>query len=225
VIDVRRWVEQRLQHRPGDLALFEQAVTHPSAGTMNYQRLEFLGDRVLGLVMAEWLSELFPREQEGKLSHRFTQLVSREYCGSVGAELGLAEVIKLGKQAREDRAAHSENVLGDVVEALIAALYLDAGLEQARQFIRRWWQSRVEAQGQAPRHPKSLLHEWAEGQRRKAPVYTVVDRSGPEHAPRFTVTASVGSAGEATGTGSTKREAESDAALTLLRQLGALRND
>jgi ribonuclease-3 len=205
--------------------LFEQALTHPSAGSRNYQRLEFLGDRVLGLVMAEWLSELFPGEQEGKLSHRFTQLVSREYCGAVGLELGVPEVVRLGKQAREDGAARSENVLGDVMEALIAALYLEGGLTEARRFIRHLWQARVEAQGQAPRHPKSLLHEWAEGQRRRAPVYTVVERSGPDHALRFTVTASVGSAGEATGTGSSKREAESEAAAALLRKLGALGDD
>lgn len=220
-----RWVEEKLGHTPRDVGLFEQAVTHPSASTRNYQRLEFLGDRVLGLVMAEWLSELYPREQEGKLSHRFTQLVSREYCGSIGLDLGLPEIIRLGKQAREDRAARSENVLGDVVEALIAALYLEGGLGEARRFVRDLWGARVSAQEEAPRHPKSLLHEWAEGQRRKPPVYTVVDRAGPDHALRFTVIASVGSAGEATGIGSSKREAESEAATALLRKLGALGDD
>jgi ribonuclease-3 len=215
---VGTFVAGTLGHQPKDLDLFERALTHPSFGRDNYQRLEFLGDRVLGLVMAEWLSELFPLEQEGVLSHRFTTLVSRSYCAQVARDVGITDHVRLGKQARDDGASNSDNVIGDVTEALIGALYLDGGLEVARRFIRAAWAGFVDAQTTAPRHPKSLLHEWAEGHGRKTPTYTVVDRSGPPHAPRFTVRASVKGLGEADGEGSSKQEAETAAATALLEQ-------
>jgi ribonuclease-3 len=216
---VAEFVARALGHKARDVALFERALTHPSVGRDNYQRLEFLGDRVLGLVMAEWLSELFPLEQEGVLSHRFTTLVSRAYCAQVAREVGITAHVRLGKQARDDGANNSNNVIGDVTEALIGALYIDGGLDAARRFIRDAWAALVEAQTTAPRHPKSLLHEWAEGHGRKPPTYTVVDRSGPPHAPRFSVRASVNGLGEADGEGSSKQEAETAAASALLEQL------
>jgi ribonuclease-3 len=216
---VAAFVRERLGHEPGDATLFQDALTHPSFGKQNYQRLEFLGDRVLGLVIAEWLVERFPGEQEGSLSHRFTTLVSRALCAEVGRTLGVPDQLRLGKQARDDGAVHSDNVVGDAVEALIGAVFLDAGLVAARAFIRRSWAPLVESQGSAPRHPKSLLHEWAEGHGRKPPVYTIVDRAGPPHAPRFTVRASVKGLGEAEGLGSSKHEAETAAATALLEQL------
>ena len=216
---VAQFVADTLCHKPRDIALFERALTHPSVGRDNYQRLEFLGDRVLGLVMAEWLGELFPLEQEGVLSHRFTTLVSRVTCAEVARQVGITAHVRLGKQARDDGAGNSDNVIGDVTEALIGALYIDGGLEPARSFIRAAWAGFVDAQTTAPRHPKSLLHEWAEGHGRKPPDYTVVDRSGPPHAPRFTVRASVKGLGEADGEGSSKQEAETAAASALLAQL------
>ena len=216
---VAEFLARTLGHKARDVALFERALTHPSVGRDNYQRLEFLGDRVLGLVMAEWLSELFPLEQEGVLSHRFTTLVSRAYCAQIAREVGITAHVRLGKQARDDGAGNSDNVIGDVTEALIGALYIDGGLDAARRFIRDAWAALVEAQTTAPRHPKSLLHEWAEGHGRKPPTYTVVDRSGPPHAPRFSVRASVNGLGEADGEGSSKQEAETAAASALLAQL------
>src|SRR3954453_21809710 len=129
------FARDKLRHEPRDLALFERALTHPSVGKDNYQRLEFLGDRVLGLVIAEWLSERFTREPEGHLSFRLTTLVSRASCAEVGLELGLSDHLRLGKQALDDGAARSENVVGDAVEALIAALYLDGGYDAARSFV------------------------------------------------------------------------------------------
>ena len=216
---VAEFVAETLGHQANDIALFERALTHPSFGRDNYQRLEFLGDRVLGLVMAEWLSELFPLEQEGVLSHRFTTLVSRAFCAQVARDVGITAHVRLGKQARDDGAGNSDNVIGDVTEALIGALYLDAGLETAKRFIRAAWAAFVDAQTTAPRHPKSLLHEWAEGHGRKPPTYTVVNRSGPPHAPRFTVRAAVKGLGEADGEGSSKQEAETAAATALLSQL------
>lgn len=214
-----RFIRDKLGHEPKDLSLFERALTHPSVGGPNYQRLEFLGDRVLGLVMANWLMERFPAEQEGILSHRFTSLVSRATCGQVALAIGVPEHLRLGKQARDDGAARSENVLGDVVEALIGALFLEGDLDQAQRFIRASWAEFIDSQESAPRHPKSLLIELAEGQGRKPPTYAVVDRTGPPHAPRFTVRVSVKGLGEAQGEGSSKQEAETAAAATLLDQL------
>ena len=213
------FVRDTIGYQAKEPRLFEQAFTHPSFGKDNYQRLEFLGDRVLGLIMAEWLEERFPKEPEGQLSHRFTMLVSRASCGQVGVEAGIPAQLRLGKQAREDGAARSENVVGDVVEALIGALYLDGGLDAARRFVRQLWLPLVEGQGNAPRHPKSLLHEWAEGHGRSPPLYEVVDRSGPPHAPKFTVKVSLKGLGEAQGLGSSKQEAETEAAAALLAQL------
>lgn len=218
-MNIAEFVTAKLGHKPKDLALFERALTHPSFGRDNYQRLEFLGDRVLGLVMAEWLSELFPLEQEGTLSHRFTTLVSRFTCAEVARAIGVTNHLRLGKQARDDGATNSDNVIGDVVEALIAALYLEGGVEAARRFIRGAWAGFIDEQSSAPRHPKSLLHEWAEGHGRKPPAYTVIDRSGPPHAPRFTVRASVNGLGEADGEGLSKQEAETAAATALLEQV------
>ncbi len=217
---VRSFVEEKLGASPANIKPFERALTHPSHGREHYQRLEFLGDRVLGLVIAEWLEERFPRDPEGQLSHRLTSLVSRATCADVGMALGVPAVLRLGKQARDDNAARSENVVGDVVEALIAALYLELGLDAARTFIRRAWEPHLAVLGgEAPRHPKSLLHELAEARRRRSPVYEVVKSSGPSHAPTFTVRVSLGSLGEAEGVGPNKQEAEKAAAAALLEKL------
>jgi ribonuclease-3 len=213
------WIAGQLGHEPKELCLFERALTHPSFGRQHYQRLEFLGDRVLGLVIAEWLEERFPRDPEGQLSHRLTSLVSRTTCAEVGVAMEVPVVMRLGKQAREDGAARSDNVVGDVVEALIAALYLDGGLEAARAFIRKAWEPHLAQLTEAPRHPKSVLHELAEARRRRNPVYEVVKSSGPSHAPTFTVKVSIGSLGEAEGVGSSKQEAETAAAVALLEKL------
>lgn len=217
--DFRAWLTDTLGTAPGSDEAYLQAVTHPSFGPDNYQRLEFLGDRVLGLIMAEWLSELFPKEKEGPLSHRFTVLVSGRTCAEVGRAIGVKQWLRLGKQARDDGGHESDNILGDVVEALIGAAYLDMGYPVVREFVRRHWKPYVSERNPAPRHPKSLLHEWAEANRRKSPTYSIVERSGPDHAPRFTVRVSLGSAGEATASGSSRQEAETAAAAALLKSL------
>jgi ribonuclease-3 len=214
------WITATFGHQPRDPEGFERALTHGSQAAANYERLEFLGDRVLGLVMAEWLFELFPGESEGGLSKRLNSLVTGAVCADVARGLGVAAQMRLGKQARDDGAADSDNVLGDVMEALIGALYLDAGLDAARAAIRKSWGDRVKTQGTAPQHPKSALQEWAAANSRRTPTYEVVDRSGPHHAPRFTVKASIGALAEATATGSSKQEAETAAAAALLEKLG-----
>ncbi len=214
------WLADALGVRPLDLALYQRALTHGSAANgESYQRLEFLGDRVLGLTVARWLYAAYPNEPEGELSRRLNSLVTGMVCAQVARAIGVTAHLKLGKQARDDGAFDSDNILGDVTEALIGALYLDHGFDAAEAFIRRHWSTLVEGHIDAPRHPKSALQEWAAANNRRPPVYIISDRSGPHHAPRFTVTVSLGSAGEASATGASKQEAETAAAAVLLEKL------
>ena len=212
------FVRDKLGHEPSDLRLFELAITHSSLDGPNYERLEFLGDRVLGMVIARALYERYPKEPEGNLSKRYNALVDRETCAENGREIGVPALVLLGKQAREDGATQSENVIGDVVEALIGALFLDGGIEVAQRFILTLWEPDLAVQRRAPQHPKSALQELAAARELKAPVYEVVSRTGAHHAPRFTVRVSVPTLGEATADGSSKQEAETAAATALLSQ-------
>ncbi|MFS0736577.1 ribonuclease III [Sphingomonas sp. 1P06PA] len=213
------WLAGVLGHRPADAAPYARALTHASTGIANYERLEFLGDRVLGLIAAEWLFELFPEEPEGALSRRINALVSRESCAQVGREIGVQRQLKLGKQARDDGAQHSDNVVGDAVEALLGALYLDAGLAGARDFVRRHWAGLVDGQRLAPRHPKSALQEWAAANRCRPPVYVMAGRAGPHHQPTFRVTVEIPGRAAAEAEGNSKQEAETAAARALLEKL------
>ena len=216
--DVAAFVRDKLDHEPKDLALFELAFTHSSVGNSNYERLEFLGDRVLGMVIAAALYERYPNEPEGNLSKRYNALVDRETCAENGREIGVPGLIRLGKQAREDGASQSENVVGDVVEALIGALFLDAGVDAARRFILKLWEPDLATQRRAPQHPKSALQELAAARGVKAPVYEVLSRTGAHHAPKFTIRVAVPKLGEATAEGASKQEAETAAAAALLSQ-------
>jgi len=217
--DTAAWLSALIGRAPRDEGRFRQALTHGSANAANYERLEFLGDRVLGLLISEWLYDRFSDEPEGKLSRRFNALVSGETCAEIARGAGVPTHLVLGKQARDDGANDSDNVLGDVMEALIGALYLEGGLDEARALVRRLWADRVDTQTSAPRHPKSTLQEWAAANRRKPPEYVMTDRSGPHHALRFTVTVSIKGAGEASATGGSKQEAETAAAKALLEKL------
>ena len=202
-----------------DLKPFERAVTHASVGRDSYDRLEFLGDRVLGLVTASWLYERFPDEPEGQMSKRFNALVSRETCAEVGRELGVPGHIRLGKQAREDRAADSDNVIGDVVEALIGALFLESGFDAAQDFIRSAWAEYVDSQKRAPQHPKSALQELAADLSLPPPHYELVSRTGVHHAPTFRIRVSIKGGGEAEAEGASKQDAETAAASALLEKM------
>ena len=165
--------------------------------------------------MAEWLFELFPDEREGQLSKRLNALVTGAVCADVARGLGVRDHLRLGKQALGDGAGDSDNVLGDVMEALIGAWYREAGLDAVRGFVRAAWGDRVRRHAKAPQHPKSALQEWAAAAGRRPPEYALVERSGPGHAPRFTVKVTIGKlAAEATG--SSKQEAETEAATALL---------
>lgn len=220
--DLAAWIEEVFGHAPADEALWRRALTHSSisgsrGGQESYERLEFLGDRVLGLSMAEWLYELFPAEPEGMLSRRINLLVSGATCAEVARVIGAADRVRFDKGVRVDL-RHSDNVLGDVVEALLAALYLEAGFDAARAWVRRRWAGHVHGRDAAAKHPKAALQEWAAANRRGAPVYVAVEESGPDHLPLHTVVARLGP-DERTAIASTKREAETAAARLLLAAL------
>ncbi len=200
--------------------LWRDALTHGSMGeARDYQRLEFLGDRVLGLAIGDVLFA-DAGASEGKLSQRLNVLVSRETCAEVARTLGIAAHIRLGKQARDDGGANSDNILGDVMEALIGALFLERGFETARNFVHQSWAGPLADSAGQRKHPKAALQEWAAGNRRKPPVYTLVAREGPDHAATFVVTVAVNGVGEATARGSSKQDAETAAAREFMQNFG-----
>jgi ribonuclease-3 len=218
--ELAEWSRTRLGHDFKTVALLRRALTHSSAGGSgnNYQRLEFLGDRVLGCAVATWLYGDHD-EAEGRLTARLHALVEGAANAIVARNLGVPERLIIEQSARAKGLHQSDNVLGDVAEALVAALYLDGGWAIAEAFVRREW-AQLLADG--PRlliDPKSRLQEWALKRRRGMPLYVVVDRQGPDHAPRFTVEASVRGEGTARGEGSNKQEAEKAAATNLLNAL------
>ena len=215
------WVERTFGYAFSQPALCLAALTHRSAAAVHNERLEFLGDRVLGLLIAEWLFEEYPNEPEGKLSARLNSLVSGESCAEIGRAIGVPAILILGKQARDDGAQESDNVVGDVVEALIGALFREGGMAAARSFVRTVWEDMLEGLGKAPKHPKSQLQEWAAARQCRPPVYTLEGRDGPQHAPRFTVLVEVGgkAGGSARAEGSSKQEAETAAAAALIERL------
>ncbi len=217
--EIAAFVRDTLGHAASDPKLFELAFVHSSIGKHSYERLEFLGDRVLGLIIAETLYRRYPDEPEGNMSRRYNALVARETCAEVGRDIGVPALVRLGKQAREDRANEGDNVVGDVVEALIGALLIDGGLAAAERFVTRAWGAYLDGQARAPHHPKSMLQELAAAQGRATPAYEVTARAGTHHAPRFTVRVAVRGIGEASADGSSKQEAETAAAEALLAQL------
>lgn len=205
---------------PVDEALWVEALTHGSTGAArDYQRLEFLGDRVLGLVVAEWLHAAETGD-EGRLSQRLNALVSRATCARVARRIGLGEHIRLGKQARDDGGANSDNILGDVMEALIGASFVTHGFEATRMMVRRLWADVMAGKTGQAKHPKSALQEWAAGNRRRMPEYRLVERTGPDHAARFTVAVAIHGVGEAQATAGSKQEAETKAAEEFMRRFG-----
>ena len=204
---------------PHDLGLYREALTHGSSGAGDYQRLEFLGDRVLGLVIASELFRRFPKAAEGELSSRLHALVSGETCARIAQGLDLNVHVHFGSQAIGDGGRHSDNIAADVLEALIGALWLDLGEEAARTFIVAKWGGMIEGQVAAPKHPKAALQEWALARKRRPPEYRLVRRDGPDHAPRFLVAVAVGKLAEAEGEGASKQAAEKAAAAALLERL------
>ena len=217
--DARKWL-LATGFAVKDDQLWLEALTHGSTGNeRDYQRLEFLGDRVLGLTIADWL---YHRNNgaEGALAQRLNALVSRSTCAAMAREIGAAKHINLGKQARDDGAADSENILGDVMESLLGANFVEAGYDHSRDLIRAIWRGKVEGGAGSSKHPKSALQEWAAGNRRKGPEYEIIERSGPDHAAQFTVRVQVRNVGEAEATAGSKQEAETEAARLFMERYG-----
>ena len=205
---------------PRQPELWHEALTHGSMGEpRNYERLEFLGDRVLGLAIAAWLHER-GRMAEGTLSQRLNALVSGHTCATVAREIDLPTHLRLGKQARDDGGHDSDNILGDVVEALLGALFVERGYDAAQALVRRLWAGHLAAGMGEAKHPKAALQEWAAGNKRKPPVYALLSREGPDHAASFTVAVSVKGVGEAQASGASKQEAETQAAKSFMKQFG-----
>lgn len=207
-----------------DAGLLGLALTHPSVpGRPSYQRLEFLGDRVLGLIVATWLYEAFPEEPEGKLNRRFTALVRRETLASVARELDIGELVRVEAGAAAVGTHLAENVLADVCEALIGALYLDGGLAAAEAFVRRHWRERVKAGPKVYKDAKTALQEWAQGRGLPVPEYVILSRSGPDHDPEFEIEARIEGHPPARARGKSRREAEQAAAGELFGRLAGNR--
>jgi ribonuclease-3 len=217
----------KLGHSFSRPELLQDALTHPSLagfrqrkkGAMAYERLEFLGDRVLGLVIAAWLYEKYPAASEGELAKRHAALVNREALRKVALEIGLGPYLRLAR-GEDTGGADRKNLatLSDALEAVMGAIYLDGGLSAASRFIHRFWQQDIAIE-HTPADPKTALQEWAQGNGLPLPVYRVVEHSGPAHAPKFIIEASVKGYPCASAEGDSKRAAEKTAANTLLQQL------
>ena len=205
-----------------DPSLLTAALTHTSASirqrSLSYQRLEFLGDRVLGLVIADALYRRFGVADEGELALRFNHLVRRETLASIAREINLGRNLIVGAGEHQGGGRDKDAILADSLEALLGALYLDGGLSAARTTIESLWESRLDAQLHAPRDPKTKLQEWSQGEGYGLPEYAELSREGPDHSPKFTVEVRLGAFRPARGVGSSKREAERDAAKTMLER-------
>lgn len=214
-------------YRFRDRSLAVQALTHASAvvggGQPTYQRLEFLGDRVLGLVIAEILYNEFPDADEGELSRRLAALVRRETCADAARDIGLGEYVMLSEGEAQTGGRRKEAILGDVCEAVIGAIYLDGGHEPARQFIERNWSGRISDDSPRLKDAKTSLQEWAHAKGYGQPAYHIVSRTGPDHAPLFTISVTLQGLEPAESTGSSKRVAEQAAAEAILVREGAWR--
>lgn len=202
-----------------DPGLLRRALTHASAreaGGADYQRLEFLGDRVLGLVVAQMVFDANPHAPEGELSLRLNALVKAETLAAIADEIGLSELIQAGSDLKALSGRKRINLRGDVMEALIAALYLDGGYPAAANFIHHYWGERSKAPSAARRDPKTELQEWAHQMAKATPVYSVDKREGPDHDPVFEISVRVEGFAPGVGKGRSKREAEQAAASDIL---------
>lgn len=219
-------LEERLGHVFKDRGLLVRALTHSSASTeKSNERLEFLGDRVLGLVIAEKLHALYPGDAEGALALKFNALARSEACVKAADAAGIAPHLILAASEAGSGGRRKAAILGSAIEAVIAALYLDGGIDVARGFIEKYWGDAFANLGRDMRDAKTALQEWAQarqGKTRAAPVYRVVRREGPDHAPIFAVEVNVEGEAPETGQGLSKREAEQAAARAILDRLGLL---
>jgi ribonuclease-3 len=219
-------VEARIGHKFADPNLLAQAFTHVSALKSgrkrgdSYQRLEFLGDHVLGLVVSDMLYHAFPSADEGELSKRLAELVRKESCADVAKSLGLLDDVKLGAVGPAADARLRKSVLGDICEAVIGAIFLDGGHAAAAEFVKRNWTERMHKPRRPLRDPKTVLQEWAQGKGLPTPVYREVERTGPHHDPQFRVAVDLPGLAPAEGVGGSKRAAEKVAASVMIEREG-----
>jgi ribonuclease-3 len=213
----------KLGYRFENPALLDEALTHvsaPKADGQSYQRLEFLGDRVLGLAIADLLYRTFPGAPEGELSRRLAELVRRESCAEIAITWDVGTYLKLGAGEAHAGERRNQTILADVCEAIIGAAFMDGGYDAARGVVERAFQPLLEAPRRPLRDPKSALQEWAQGRGLPPPTYSIVEQTGPDHAPKFRVMVKVKGAETEFGLGTSKRIAEQAAARSLLLREG-----
>lgn len=218
-------LETKLGYKFKDSALLERALTHASVrggkvARFDNERLEFIGDRVLGLAIAEALNGQYPEASEGELARRYNRLVRGEACAKVARTIGLGAHLILSESEADSGGRNKTTILADAAEALLGAVFIDGGFEKARGVVHRLWQEQSELVPEVAVDAKSALQEWAQGQGLALPRYTVVARNGPDHAPRFTAEVLITGKAPAQGEGASKRIAEQAAASALLTREG-----
>ena len=218
-------LETTIGYRFTDSALLERALTHISAlkgghRAGSYQRLEFLGDHVLGLAVSEMLFATFPKADEGELSRRLADLVRRESCAEVARAIDLGAALRLGASESNAGGRSRLQILADVCESLIGAVFLDGGYPAAASFVERFWSARMRTPARPLRDPKTMLQEWAQARGLPTPSYQEVERTGPHHNPEFRVAVTLPNRGPAEGKGRSKRAAEQAAAAAMLTREG-----
>jgi ribonuclease-3 len=225
-------LQARIGHVFADASLLERALTHVSAlpaqaprRADSYQRLEFLGDRVLGLTVSDMLYEAFPEAEEGELSRRLADLVRKETCADVARGWGVGAVLRLGEGEAQTGGANKSAILGDICESLLGAVFLDAGYGAAEALVRRFFSEKMLNPVRPLRDPKTALQEWAQARGLPTPVYRQVGRSGPDHAPVFSIEVSVNGFEPALAEGTSKRFAEQASAQNFLEREGVVGGD
>ena len=222
-------LQARIGHRFSDPSLLERALTHVSAlpaqtprRADSYQRLEFLGDRVLGLSVSAMLLEAFPEAEEGELSRRLADLVRKETCAEVARDWGVGAVLRLGEGEAQTGGAQKSAILGDICESILGAVFLDAGYGAAETLVRRFFSEKMRNPARPLRDPKTALQEWAQARGLPTPAYRQVARLGPDHAPVFVIEVAINGFEPASAEGSSKRFAEQASARKFLEREGVV---
>lgn len=219
-LDILLPLQEKVQHHFKDISLLHTALTHSSTGeNVNYERLEFLGDRVLGLVVSEILYEKFDEESEGDLAKRLASLVQGTWLAKMAHDIDLGAYMRFSDAERLSGGGENDNILADGMESLIGALYLDAGLPICRSFIENLWGDAFYNLQKPPQHPKTALQEWAQGENLPLPSYKIIGQSGPDHAPMFDVLLKVKGFDDIVAQGRSRQIAEKEAAKQFLEAL------
>ncbi len=214
-------IQDIIGHNFKNSALLETALTHSSAGQgHNYERLEFLGDRVLGLAVADVLYKKFPDEPEGDMAKRLAALVQGTMLARIAKEIDLGSFIVFSDAEREAGGAKNDHILADVMEAMIGALYLDAGLEKCQAMVEKLWGKHLYEVKKPPAHPKTALQEWAQGRGLSLPAYEIIGQTGPDHAPIFEIKLSVEGFNHIRAEGKSRQDAEKAAARAFMKKYG-----